>query len=85
MRGNLTNNEKFANTVCGMDNETFTTSNDVTMEEKAAKEKAIKLETESAEWAAKFDAYAQDLQNTASDLSKHPNLQIKPLANYVLV
>lgn len=60
-------------------------ASDETLDKKLDAEAAAKLEQESADWAQRYKEHEEELMETASDLSKHKNLQIKPLGNYVLV
>ena len=54
-------------------------------EKQISLEQASKFEQEANDYAEKFKAYESELSRTAEDLSQHKNLQIKPIANYVIV
>lgn len=81
-------NEKIARSMHNLGDETVTyhaVGNDETMLNSAYAEDAAKLEQQSEDYLKSFQAYEQELTKTAGDLSQRPNLQIKPIGNYVLV
>ena len=87
MKNSRTENEKLAREIGGLnENVTYhTVGSDKDVDAVIAKEKASKLEDASAAFDEKFKAHEQELLKTAEDLTKHVDLQIKPIGNYLLV
>lgn len=82
-----TSMEKFAESNGGLNEGTSYKSfaSDEVLDKRLNAEAAAKLEQDSADWAQRYKEHEEKLMETASDLSKHKNLQIKPLGNYVLI
>lgn len=82
-----TSMEKFAESNGGLNEGTSYKSfaSDEVLDKRLNAEAAAKLEQDSADWAQRYKDHEEKLMETASDLSKHKNLQIKPLGNYVLI
>lgn len=82
-----TSMEKFAESNGGLNEGTSYKSfaSDEVLDKRLNAEAAAKLEQDSADWAQRYKEHEEKLMETASDLSKHKDLQIKPLGNYVLV
>lgn len=87
VRVSKNSNEKLARVNSGLDGNAthFSMDSENNIEDSIRREQMSKLEQDSADFAQKFDEYAKNLEETAGDLSKRPNLQIAALYDNLLV